>query len=466
MKIGPFKITKANEVQEKVISFNIAAKPTEQGKGKVEQQPFHFNEDGEPHPTNFALFEKIRKRDPRIAGAITKTSNMVVGPGFYVIYPNKRVVKKCNDFIDKINFDNFLRIIVNQMLTFGNSFVEKIKLGEELVGLKILNPITMFVKRNNKGFPEKYVQRIGSMLNEVITWEPNEITHFKHNLITGDEAYGNSLIEPVSDSVNKNLNLEENMSTIIERKANAPLQVKIGSDEYPAQDEDISAWQTRLETLRNNTEWATNHVTEIKVVGFEGEMLDLKPYDEHFTKNIEHGLMVPNVLMGGGTGNEGMGNTQMKDFILHAKSIQKEIEKYLEEDIFFELTSVRINWMWGEFTVDDMYKQLDVFSRVLGNDLSPDVRASIETRILRLLGKFDKEITAEEIEKRKEEERQKMMEQASMGGGFGKKPSPTDNGANRDKQTNRNPQGTEKRPLSKKEQMILDVYRNEVISDE
>ena len=466
MKIGPLNITSssANEVKEKVISFKAIAKAGEQGKGKTDTSyiDLFLKDDGKPHPINFKLLEKIRKKDPRVAGAISKTVNMVVGPGFYVTYKNKRIIKKCNDFIDSINFDSFLRTVCDQMLTFGNCFVEKIKIGSELRGLKILNPITMYVKQNEKGFPIGYVQRLSNdVLKGKTDFNKEEITHFKHNLILGDEPYGNSLIEPVTKSVNYNLNMEENMSVILERKANAPLQVKIGSDEYPASEADITGWQERLETLRNETDWATNHVTEIKAIGFEGKMMDLKPYDEHFSRNIQHGILVPTVLMGEGNVPEGLANTQMKDFALHAKGIQKEIEKYLEEDIFMELTGLRIDWNWGEFNVDDIYKQLDVFSRVLGNDLMPEVKAIIETRILRLLGKYDIEITPKMIEDKAEKQKEDMMKQDVMK--QANNPNNRDNGANRDKQVNRNPTGTDKRPLSSKEQIMLDVMRNEKI---
>ena len=257
--------------------------------------------------------------------------------------------------------------------------------------------------------------------------------------------------------------MEEHMNTIIERKANAPLQVKIGSDEYPANDTDISAWQEKLETLKSDTEWATNHVTEIKTIGFEGQVLDLKPYDEHFSKNIQQGLMVPSVLMGDGGSNEGLGTTQMKDFILQAKSIQKEIEKYLEEDIFFELVNQRVDWNWGEFTVDDVYKQLDVFSRVLGNELNPIVRAAIETKILKLLNVYDTIITAKMIEDR---EKEKMDSMNKMGQPGQPGNGSNDNGANRPKQTNRNPKGTEKRPLSSKGVSKTEILKDDILRNE
>jgi len=457
MKLGSLNISTK---EEKVLSYKVVANKKQQGKGKVEKKDLYFKGDGEPHPVSFKGLEQIRKKDPRVSSAIIKTTNMVVGPGFYVEYKNTRVIKDCDTFINSINFDNFLRIVCDQMISFGNSFVEKVKNGKTLIGLKILNPKTMFVKTNDKGFPTGYIQRLGNKISDFITFKKDEITHFKHNLILGDEAYGNSLIESIAKSVNYNLNMEENMSVILERKANAPLHIKVGSDEYPASGDDITAWQEKLETLRDDTEWATNHVTEIKAIGFEGKMLDLKPYDEHFSRNIQFGVMVPTVLMGEGNVPEGLANTQMKDFSLHAKSIQKEMEKYLEEDIFMELVGVRIDWKWGEFNVDDIYKQLDVYSRVLGNELSPIVKSVIETKILRLMGDYKNNVTPEEVKKR-EKDKMKREDDVMKKSNENKINKDTGNGDNRPKQTNRNPAGTDKRPLSKKEQMILDVNRNE-----
>lgn len=441
-----------------VIIHNAGRKA--QGKGlSTNASTFKwFKRDGEPHPVKFELLEKIRRKDPRVAASIKKTVNMVVGPGFYVTSDKKRVAKNANEFMKRVNFDLFLRTVCNQMLTYGNCFVEKVKVGRKLVKLKILNPSTMYVRMNDKGLVEGYTQRLGDSIKEVEKFKPNEITHFKHNLVRGDEPYGNSLIEPILKSVEYNLNMEHNMSVILERKANAPLVVKVGSDMFPAQDADITAWQDKLQIINETTEWAVNHVTDIDVVDFKSKMLDLKPYDEHFSRNIQAGLMVPTVLLGEGNVPEGLANTQMKDFMLHAKSIQAEMEKYLEQDIFFELTGELINWNWGEFHVDDIYKQLDVFSRVLGNELTPDVRSVIETRILRLLGENELKITREMIKKNEELNRKNQM----VGGGN------PDNGANRPSQTNRNPAGTEKRTLGRKAKEMLkkfkeDVKRNELL---
>jgi len=216
------------------------------------------------------------------------------------------------------------------------------------------------------------------------------VAHFPFNLV-GDSPYGYSIIHSIYKITENLLNMQSNAAILLDRKSNSPVHIKIGSDEYPAKPSDIEDFGNNLQNITARTEWVTNHVTDINVVGFEGKLLNLAPYAKHYTQQMLFGLEVPLVLMGEGNIPEGLARTQMEAFQLRIKSIQENVEHMIESLIFKRLLTLHgfgedeeIEFEWG--MESETEGEIGMLMDLIKTPLSPGAKLAIEQRMLNLLG--------------------------------------------------------------------------------
>lgn len=359
-------------------------------KGKVDI-PKTFRKDiGEDHPTDFELLEKIYKKVPIIAGAINKTVDVCVSSDFVIKSDNILIQKELNALMKKINFDLLLRNIVKDMMIFGNAFVEITYDGFGGISeLTILNPKSMYVKRNEEGVIEGFTQYMKGKVTDKQNFVPKEIAHFAYNII-GDCAYGYSIIAPLVQIIENKLNMEKAMMTLMERKANAPIHIKAGTPEEPCHDEDITALANELYYLREKTEWVTDHRVDIGTIDFAGKIMNFAPYNEHFENQLVYGLEVPIVLLGRGAIPEGLARVQLEAFARRINSIRLLLENVIENKIFKRVISSKglqgkAEFEWEPQAEEDKWAEVERLANLLHTNLSPNTRMAIEQKIVKLL---------------------------------------------------------------------------------
>lgn len=366
-------------------------------KGQAEKR-------GEEKPYDYGIYEAIYTSVPMANAATDMTIDFTVSKGLYVTAEDEKVVDACEDLMKRINFDIFLRQVVKHMLIYGDCFVEIVADKEEGTGdiseLKILHPKTMKVKRDEFGTILGYVQELGTGVDPV-DFEPDEIAHFIYNQV-GDRAYGTSMYEPLLNCMRIKLQMERDMGFLLERKANAPYHIKIGSDQYPATQTDIDSFASELAALKARNEWVTSHLIDIAVVGFQGKILDLKPFSEHFDNQLVYGMRVPYVLLGLGNIPEGLARVQQETFERHTQSIQLSVQKVLEKEIFGRLVSLKgmdelPKLEWGKQSEEEKQVKIEYYLKLLSSPLSDDTKTWVENQIRDLLG-IAGQITPEERE--------------------------------------------------------------------
>lgn len=367
------------------------------GRGKTDKN-FKLPTGVVDHSFDYAMYEQAYLTVPIIAGGIDKTVDFVIGPGFSVKSENKAAAKKINKWIQDNQFDSYLRTILRNQLVFGIAPVELLGEGEE-TRVNLLDPKSFFVKIDESGEIIGYCQVLHG--KTVANWTLEEIAYFSYNNIAKD-PYGTSMLRALFGSkkislLQNFLEMEQAMNTLIKRKANAPLHVKIGSDEFPAQQGDLDSFASDLALLRNENEFVTTHTVEMDVVGFRSQILDFKPFIEHYENNIIYGLQVPVVLMGLGNVNEGLAKVQMEALNRRAKSIQASTEKEIEEVLFKKIIGesedhVEVEWTSAtEDTTDQKILRLQNVLKTPG--LSDETRKDIEKEIRKMLGFKEIEIT-------------------------------------------------------------------------
>ena len=360
----------------------------EQVKSEIDYNQFPGRDYGERHPYDFQLFESAYKQVPIIFGAINKTVDFALGPGFYVDSTNKAVIKKINNFMEDMNFEIFLRIVVRNMLIYGNAFVEIVGKGKTIDNIIVLDPKYMFVKRDKHGILLGYTQYRGK--NQPINFNSDEIAHFSYNQI-GDEIYGTSILRPLLGGkvslLTQFLEMEDAMKTLVKRRANAPIHAKIGSDQYPPTSTDVENAADELVDLGNKNEIVTSYLVELDTLNFRSRLMDIDPYIQHYENSIIYGLEVPAVLLGRANVPEGLANVQMDAFERRIKSLQSFLEQTIEEKIFKKMfPNDHIEFEWGQPTSQLEGAEMQQYQNILKLPISDETKADIENLMRKKLG--------------------------------------------------------------------------------
>jgi len=411
-----------NVFRPRTKTFSIAGNTkisSEQFKGEIVQQQTKFNKElGEEHPFDYSITEGLYKNFGLLTGIIDKFVDFVVGPGFFVTSDDERAVQIINDFLRETNFDNILRAWLKEALIKGNGYIEiGGKKEEQPQGMKILDAKFMYVKRNNKGEIKGYTQLIGDSKtftkNKPINFDNFQIAHLPINHL-GNDAYGIGIIFPSMVFVNNLIKNEKDLQMLMERKANSPLHIKVGNastGEIPTQAE-IDAYAEKVTSLKNNQEWVTDAMVELKAINFGDIGEKFESVLTHDLKMIMFSLQVPEVLMGAGSIPEGLAKVQMDAFERRIQSIQAEAEKVIENKILRRVLQSQgidshVEFEWGRPSNTERNERIGRITELLKiPTLSFALIQELEKDIARNLGIKEEKIETEEQEIEKEEEQE------------------------------------------------------------
>jgi hypothetical protein len=195
---------------------------------------------------------------------------------------------------------------------------------------------------------------------------------------------------------------------LLDRKANSPYHVKIGTLENPPSAEDVNSFGQDLEYLKNDHEWVTGADVDIKAIDF-GKIGEKFSYiNESDKKDFIYTTQVPEVLLGSGNIAEGLASEQMKAFERKIQSQQVEIEKVIEEQIFKRILlangfSVHVEFEWGEPSYEEENNRITQINETLKNPfINSELRTILEMELVRLYGLSEEDMQSQEKEKDKE----------------------------------------------------------------
>lgn len=332
------------------------------GRPQEDNRTLVIQSRGVPHPHDMRQMNDLYIKIPIVHGAINKIVDFTIGNGFRLECKVPRVIELAQSFMKSLDFDNLLRRVGKDMNVYGNAYLEIVKSGNTIIELIPRSPETMYVKRDEKGNVIGYVQ-IVSALQKPIEFTPDEIAHFRLGQ-NGDSPYGLSVLFPLVQVLQRKLTLEQAITTITNRKANAPYDITVGDENNFPSTDDLNEIKADLESLQNDNEWVHGPMVKIDAIGFKDKVMDVQPYLAHFEDQIVFGLEVPMVLLGKGNIPEGLASVQMEAFERKIVSIQLAMEKVLETQIFpmflesQGFTGVEIEFEWKE--PDDAERQAEV----------------------------------------------------------------------------------------------------------
>ena len=402
---------------------NLLVNLTEEFKGEVEVKTIKFPKElGEVHPFDFTVLEGLYKKFGFFTAVVDKYIDYVIGPGFYIECEDDRAKKIIEDFITDVNLDTLLRAWVKEGLVKGNGFIEIGGDSEKgIEGVKILNANHMYVVRDKKGKIEGYNQYKGGFdrfaKDKIISFKPHEIAHFAFNKI-GDCAYGLGIGYPATIDMNNLIQNEKDSHFIMKRKANAPIHAQIGyvdgQTKIIPKKEDVESMGKKLENISNKTEWATDILTNFKVVDFGNVGEKANTILEHDVNKLIYDFQIPAVLLGMANINEGIAKVQMDGFQRRIQSIQAEVEKIVEQQLFKRVLEangfdVHVEFEWGTPSTLEVEGRMSLIGEIIKSPTTSfAMKSLLEDELVNLL-KLD-EKKWEELKTEEEEEKERELE--------------------------------------------------------
>ncbi|MEK6885259.1 MAG: hypothetical protein AABY22_36845, partial [Nanoarchaeota archaeon] len=324
---------------------------------------------------------------------LNKLSDSVV-TDFRVKLKNPNAQKIIDDFIHDTNLHTILNAWVKEGFGKGNGFIE-IDLKESKV--RIMNANGMYIKRNNKGKVLEYTQWVKSYnrftkdSKDLITFKPNQIAHLTINKIPND-PYGIGIVWSNERIIENLINNEQDLQKLTTRKAGQPYHIKVGQPGSITPQSVVDNVNQALQYLTTRTEWVTDADVEIKVIDFPNLGKNITETQMYFYRMLLAGVEMPEVLMGSGQLNEGIGTVQLQGYKRKISSRQTYIASIIEEKIIRPL--LRANnldeqpeFVWELPTEEDIDKRLAIIAEDLKNPLlSPMMRAALEIEKAKLMG--------------------------------------------------------------------------------
>lgn len=320
---------------------------------------------------------------PVIASAIDITSEQVVQE-FYFEGPNSDRLSKLSE---EINLQQKFLTIVKHMLINGNLWVEFPNTRE----MKFLDPRTMTTWRKVTGEVIGHSQDIDGQ--KKVLWGTtgdisrdgqfkkkssiSKIVHFKYNALAGDK-YGNSLLHPVLPLLRIKDQIEQDLRVIVRRYAAPIIHAQVGDDVHIASDTDLTSIQNNLKDIYADTEYVTNHLVKMTILGFEGKALNIDYILKHIDMNIVSGLQVPPELLGIGTSSKSEAEVKLRSFGRHIKSIQMAIKTEFEDNVIIALGLGGINdhLVWGYAEEREHEIEIDILRGLVKDGLITPQKAN------------------------------------------------------------------------------------------
>lgn len=371
----------------------------EQLRGEVQQQqkrwPTNF---GEEHPFDYSIPQGLYLSMSFVNGVVDKIVNKVWGAGFFTKSESERAKKICDDWMQDVRFDTFGRQWLRQALIKGFSPLELGgRTNEVPQGIKVLNADRVYIQRDTKGVILEIKQlrpgRHPSDKESYIVFQPYQVAILNINQVD-DCAYGYGILFPQLNTINNLINAEKDMHKLVHRKANVPIVAYLGDREkgdIPTQ-EATDDFSEKLQYFNNMTEWAVADNVRVTAVDFGNVAEKFEGVLRHDTDMLFFGFQMPEVIMGRGNIPEGLADTQQEEVDRYVNSMQKEIEKVIEESIFRRilvasgLPNERVQFEWGQPSKRDKAKQIEQITMLLNNPmLHPELQLELQKKLANLL---------------------------------------------------------------------------------
>lgn len=330
----------------KLVGLSRTEQPTQFATGKLvatvdASVSVGIVDSGGYSPSTMRQFEIIYRRDGTIFGIVNRFVRSIVGVPFSIRAP-EQIQQELEEWINRpgIEFRDILRGVVQDILVFGNAWVELVfnKLGDDIVKLNRIDPKCMDYKRDGRGHP---------VLNELgepttVVYQPTggqkvelpkeKVAHFTFTKGAG-ELLGISPLETLYSIVKYKMNIENGLAEGLYRQVYCPIVVKVGSEAFEPTPAVIDSVAKGLEEFHKKTLLVVPYHYSIERL----EMGGVKPPE----KVVDFLLYLDRIIREAYGTSVIEGRERVPEFERAVRNYQEILEWQIKKEIFMPLAKVR-----------------------------------------------------------------------------------------------------------------------------
>jgi hypothetical protein len=292
----------------------------------------------ENYRCNWVKWLGFYEQIPEIAALIDKKALWTIGKGYITNKTTENILQSIKGN-GKETFNSILYKAVKTYTLCGDYFAEIIKKNGKLYNLKTLNPGTIEILTDKKGYIRQYIQRNNNGV-DVAKWNPNEIFHLSWNQ-KGDNTHGTSTIEKLTSEIPGKLGIIEmrnealqDLRLVFHRYVKPLLITKVDTDD----EAEIANFKSKLDSAVANGEniiLPDETVKTMERVSIpQYATLDPLPWIKYLEQSFIMAEGIPEIIFGIG------GNTTEASAKILYLAFQQMIEwnqLFLEENIKSQL---------------------------------------------------------------------------------------------------------------------------------
>lgn len=292
------------------------------------------------------------RADPTVRGAIKAISDEVIKNGFRIETKNKTLKSQIEKTLKKdFRFSRLLRKIINNILVYGNVFLEIVYKGDTPKELHVLETTEMQIVSDKHGVVRGYIQRAGAQ-GEEVTFTTEEVVHISLEHIKSN-LWGEVDLQTLYSIINLKQEVEKFMRNLF--------RYNKFRDSWIIED----ASEPQIRDFINNLRIAQDIpekeiVIQGKITKINGR--DIKELDKlieilNYTRQeILTMLRVPPIIAGI-PDNSNRSNSEVqarKAFDTRIKSIQTAVEEEFDSELF-----PKLGWSVAEFKFNPIDKRAE-----------------------------------------------------------------------------------------------------------
>lgn len=319
---------------------------------------------------------------------VDKYVELIWRNGYKLIGDNKDAIQYIKDRFEQIAtvtdtpIDIFLRSVSQQLVTYSNSFIEKVrnqkasggrsrktfdgKKLEPIAGYFVADATSIKIAQDIHGRAIKYQQYIETSIVDVPPeWQPDDFIHIYKDREAG-LLFGTPMAAPVINDMKALRLIEENVEILVFNNA-IPLTIYlVGDVDNKPTDTEIRRVREKVRGMSTEGMLVIPYHHKVETIGSEGRALRCEGYLEYFKNRVLAGLGTSEVALGysGGAGRQAA-ETIEKGMYNTTREMQNVIKLNIEEHIIKELLAEggfdwdqknRVNFFFPEIDIDDRIK--------------------------------------------------------------------------------------------------------------
>ena len=314
--------------------------------------------DFEEQEINFAEIMLAYDTDSYVRAGIDKYIDLMWKEGYVITGRNQDAVKYVKDRFaymgetTQVPIDQFFYDITEDLIKYHNVMILKARMnnplqlppGYSIVGRAGLQPIvgyftapaaTFQARRDQFGTVKQWKQSSRDESAEK-TFRPEDVIHIYYRK-EKDELWGKPFLVPVLEDVLSLREAEESVLRLIWRNIFPYYHVKVGTDEYPANEQDVTRVENTIQRMDREGGVVTTHNIEIKSVAAD-QVINGEPYLRYWEQRIFTGIGLPELYFGrGDTANRATADNMMGTVSDKITAYQRVQQIFIFDKIIKEL---------------------------------------------------------------------------------------------------------------------------------